>query len=128
MESLTIFFSNSEAGVTSGKNIKQNTARQIKYTSVNDTTFQNRGCKFLEYTTIINGKQRTHTTEVMRLKQTCRSATCFLIATLLAHNAQRTMVIVDQRYVAKTIANAGSAGKIPEATIANIMININVHD
>ena len=64
----------------------------------------------------------------MRLKKTCRSATCFLIATLLAHNAQITIVIVDQRYVAKTIANAGSTGNIPEATIASVIIKTNVHD
>ena len=62
------------------------------------------------------------------MKQTCHSATCFFIATLLVHNAQRTIVTVDPRYVAKTIANADSAGKIPDATIASVMININVHD
>lgn len=65
---------------------------------------------------------------MIRLKHTCRSATCFLIATLLDHRAQITIVMVDQRYVAKTIAKAGSAVKIPEATIASVMINTNVQD
>jgi len=62
------------------------------------------------------------------LNHTCHSATCFLIATLFDHNAHRTIVIVDQRYVANAIANAASGGNIPADTIANEIININVPD
>ncbi len=62
------------------------------------------------------------------MKQTCQIATCFFIATLLDHIAHNTIVIVDQRYVANTIANAGSGGSIPADTIASEIININVPD
>ena len=95
---------------------------------VNDTTFHRFGCRNLEYIIIINGRQRIHIIEVTRLKHTCRSATCFLIAALPDHKAQITIVIVDQRYVAKTIAKAGSAVRIPEATIASVMMKTNVQD
>lgn len=62
------------------------------------------------------------------MKQTCQSATCFLIATLLDHIAHNTIVIVDQRYVAKATANADSNGKIFAETIASEIMNIRVHD
>ena len=50
------------------------------------------------------------------------------MATLLAHIAHNTMVIVDPRYVENAIAKADSTGKIPAETIVNVIININVHD
>lgn len=62
------------------------------------------------------------------MKNTCQNATCFFIATLLAHIAHNTIVIVDQRYVAKAIAKADSGGKIPAETIAREIINIKVQD
>ena len=62
------------------------------------------------------------------MKQTCQTATCFFIATLFDHMAHNIIVIVDQRYVAKTIANDGSADKIPDATIASVIMNTRVHD
>ena len=62
------------------------------------------------------------------MKQTCQTATCFLIATLFGHTAHNIIVIVDQRYVANAIANAGSGGNIPADTIASKIINIKVPD
>ena len=62
------------------------------------------------------------------MKKTCRSATCFFAATLLDHNAHKTIVIVDQRYDAKAIAKADSGDKMPADTIASEIINIKVPD
>ena len=62
------------------------------------------------------------------MKQTCQRATCFFIAALPDHKAQITIVTVEPRYVANTIANDGSGVKIPETTIASVIINTNVHD
>ena len=70
----------------------------------------------------------THITDVIKLKQTCQSATCFFIATLFDHIAHNTIVIVDQRYVENAIANAASGGNIPADTIASDIINIKLHD
>jgi hypothetical protein len=38
------------------------------------------------------------------------------------------MVTVDQRYVAKTIASAGSGVRIHDTTIASVIMNTKVHD
>lgn len=62
------------------------------------------------------------------MKQTCRSATCFFAATLFAHIAHNTIVIVDPKYAANAIENAASGGKIPADIIASEMINIKLHD
>ena len=62
------------------------------------------------------------------MKKTCRSATCFFAATLLDHNAHKTIVIVDQRYDANAIAKADSGDKMPADTIASEIINIKVPD
>lgn len=62
------------------------------------------------------------------MKKTCRRATCFLIATLLAHIAHNTIVIVDHKYDANAIENAAEGGKIPIDTIANDITNIKLPD
>lgn len=71
---------------------------------------------------------RIHDKDVIRLKHTCQRATCFFIAAFHDHKAQITIVTVDQRYVAKTIASAGSGVRIHDTTIASVIINTKVHD
>lgn len=46
---------------------------------------------------MINGKANTHTTAVIKLKETCQRATCFFAATLLGHIAHNIIVIVDPK-------------------------------
>ena len=63
-----------------------------------------------------------------KLKNTCRSATCFLIATLFDHIAHNIIVTVDHKYEAKAIENADSGNNIHVDTIANEITNIKLPD
>ena len=76
----------------------------------------------------MRGKESTHITDVIKLKHTCRNATCFFAATLFDHIAHNTIVIVDPKYVANAIENAAFGGKTHADTIARDIINIKLPD
>lgn len=117
-----------EAGTTKGINAKQNNVRQLTYTKANHITVQRFGCIILSKNGTIKGKHNTHITDVTKLKETCQSATCFLVATLLDPMAHKIIVIVDPRYEANATANADSGDNTPAETIVSEIININVQD
>lgn len=96
-ESFIIFCNKFDAGSTSGINHKANNVRREKYTIVNAITTLPICISKYSKNTIIKGKHITHTIDVTKLKKTCHNATCFLTATLSAHIAHKTIVIVEPK-------------------------------
>lgn len=77
---------------------------------------------------MINESKNIHTNAVTKLNQTCRIATCFLIANEFFHIAHTTIVIVDHKYHQNIIGNPNVGDKIHDHTVANTIINVILPD